>query len=217
MTPVAEPVRRNRSRGVYVALEGIEGAGKSTVAALVGEHLRQSGRPVLGVREPGGTVAGERIREILLDADSELEPWSEALLFAAARAQLAAERIGPALAAGTWVVSDRSVYSSLAYQGGGRRLGIDAVRAVNAPGLGDVWPDLVVVLRIDPASGLARQEVPDRIGAEGVAFQQRVADAFDAIALDEADRVVAVDAAAPLGDVVRAVLVEIGRRWGETG
>jgi dTMP kinase len=202
---------------VYVALEGIEGAGKSTVATLVCEHLRQTGRRVLSVREPGGTVAGERIREILLDADSELEPWGEALLFAAGRAQLAAERIGPALAAGTWVVSDRSVYSSLAYQGGGRGLGIDAVRSVNAPGLGDVWPDLVVVLRIDAASGLARQEVPDRIGAEGVAFQQRVADAFDAIARDEADRIVAVDAAAPLDDVVRAVLTEIDLRWGETG
>jgi dTMP kinase len=210
-------MRDQPRRGVYVALEGIEGAGKSTVASLVAEHLRATGRSVIGVREPGGTVAGERIREILLDPDSELGAWGEALLFAAARAQLAVEQVGPALAAGTWVLSDRSVYSSLAYQGGGRRLGIDAVRAVNVPGLGDVWPDLVIILRIDPATGLERQEVPDRIGAEGVAFQRRVAEAFDAIAADESERVVAVDAGAPLEGVMTAVLAEIEQWVGPTG
>jgi dTMP kinase len=197
---------------VYLAFEGIEGAGKSTVAAGIAEQLRAAGRSVVEVREPGGTAAGERIRDILLHADAELGVWSEALLFAAARAQLAAERVGPALEAGMWVVSDRSVYSSLAYQGGGRGLGIEAVRAINTPGLGDVWPDIVIVLRIDPAAGLSRQEIADRIGAEGVAFQQRVADAFEAIAADERDRIAVVDASTSLPRVIEAVVDVIDER-----
>ena len=117
----------------YVAFEGIEGAGKSTVAQRVGERLEADGRTVVRVREPGGTAVGERIRAILLGHDLAPDPWTEALLFAAARAQLAAEVIGPALAEGAWVLSDRSVYSSLAYQGAGRGLGVDAVRSVNEP------------------------------------------------------------------------------------
>ena len=168
---------------------------------------------MLTVREPGGTAAGERVREVLLDPDTELGAWGEALLFSAARAQLAQERVGPALASGTWVITDRSVYSSLAYQGGGRALGIADVRAVNEPGLQGVWPDLVVVLRIEPAAGLARQEVPDRIGAEGLAFQQRVSDAFDTLASLEPDKVVSVDAAMPVDDVVAAVLDAINAHW----
>jgi dTMP kinase len=110
------------------------------------------------------------------------------------------------------VISDRSVYSSLAYQGGGRRLGIDAVRSVNEPGLVDVWPQLVVLLRVDPATGLRRQRIADRIGREGVEFQQRVADAFDHLAAAEPGRFVVVDADRPFGDVVAVVLEEIGGR-----
>jgi len=195
--------------GHYVALEGIEGAGKSTIAERAATWLRARGSEVVTVREPGGTTAGERIRQILLDPATDLGPWGEALLFAAARAQLARERVGPALEDGAWVISDRSVYSSLAYQGGGRGLGIDRVRAVNEPGLQGVWPDLVIVLRVDPRQGLARQEVADRIGAEGVAFQQRVADAFDELVMAEPDRVVAVDATMELDAVVDAVVALI--------
>ena len=132
----------------------------------------------------------------------------------AARAQLAAERVGPALVAGTWVVTDRSVYSSLAYQGGGRGLGIDKVRAVNEPGLLGVWPDLVIVLRIDPVAGLERQQIADRIGAEGVAFQQRVSDAFDTIASADPERVTTVDAAQAVDAVVADVLRAITDHWG---
>lgn len=201
-------------RGRYIALEGIEGAGKSTIAQLIVERLTALGVAAMSVREPGGTAAGERIRGILLDPSSELGSWGEALLFAAARAQLAAERVGPALGAGTWVVSDRSVYSSLAYQGGGRRLGIDAVRAVNEPGLQDVWPDLVIVLHVDPARGLARQEVEDRIGAEGVEFQRRVAEAFDELAEREPDRIRIVDAMRPVASVVDDVFATISQHVG---
>jgi dTMP kinase len=197
----------------YVAFEGIEGAGKSTVAQRVGERLEADGRTVVRVREPGGTAVGERIRAILLGHDLAPDPWTEALLFAAARAQLAAEVIGPALAEGVWVLSDRSVYSSLAYQGAGRGLGVDAVRSVNEPGLLGVWPSIVILLEVDPAEGLRRQDGGDRIGDEGVEFQRRVARGFAATAASEPERFVVLDAAGPLGDVVDAAYREIRSRW----
>lgn len=197
----------------YVAFEGIEGAGKSTVAERVGERLEAEGHRVVRVREPGGTAVGERIRAILLGHDLAPDPWTEALLFAAARAQLAAEVIGPALADGAWVLSDRSVYSSLAYQGAGRGLGIDAVRSVNEPGLLGVWPSLVILLNVDPAEGLLRQDVGDRIGDEGVDFQRSVGDGYIAAAASEPDRFVVIDAGDPLDDVVDAAYREVRRRW----
>ncbi len=199
--------------GHYIALEGIEGTGKSTIAVRLAAHLQQRGIDVLRVREPGGTATGERIRHVLLDPDGTVSPWSEALLFAAARAQLAYELVGPALRAGRWVVSDRSVYSSLAYQGGGRGLGVDAVRAVNAPGLGDVWPEMVLLLRLDAATGLARQNDPDRIGSEGVAFQNAVAAAFDALAETEPHRFVVVDATADIDVVWAEIQDRVEERW----
>jgi len=199
--------------GHYIALEGIEGTGKSTIAVRLAEHLEDRGLEVLRVREPGGTATGERIRDILLDRGGSVAPWSEALLFAAARAQLAHELVGPALRAGRWVISDRSVYSSLAYQGGGRELGLDAVRAVNEPGLGDVWPEMVILLRLDAETGLARQEDPDRIGGEGVAFQTRVAGAFDGLATAEPDRFVVVDATGDVDSVWAEVRDHMEARW----
>lgn len=197
--------------GQYIAFEGIEGAGKSTVAAEVGDRLSRQGLEVVSVREPGGTAAGEIIRRVLLDPELTIEPWTEAMLFAAGRAQLAAEIVRPALARGAIVLSDRSVYSSLAYQGGGRGLGIEAVRSVNLAGLGATWPDHVVLLRIDPTTGLDRQEIADRIGSEGVDFQLAVAAAFDAMAGAEAARFTVVDAGAPFAEVVERVLAAIMR------
>ncbi len=197
----------------YIAFEGIEGTGKSTVAARLTAHLEAHGCDVLFVREPGGSATGERIRRVLLDPEGTVAPWSEALLFAAARAQLAHEIVGPALAAGRWVVTDRSVYSSLAYQGGGRGLGVEQVRAVNAPGLGDVWPELVILLQLDAATGLARQEDADRIGAEGVRFQTAVGDAFTGLAAAEPDRFVTVDAAQDIERVWGDVLAHVEGRW----
>ncbi len=155
----------------YIALEGIEGTGKSSIHRALGEWLESNGLDVEYVREPGGGPTGEAIRNLLLHDDLEMEPWAEALLFAAQRAQLAAESIRPALARGAWVVGDRSVYSSLAYQGVGRGLG-PSVRVVNEAGLQGTWPDLVVLLTVSAEVGLQRQAVADRIGAEGVEFQQ---------------------------------------------
>lgn len=199
--------------GHYIALEGIEGTGKSTIAARLAGHLQQHGIDVVRVREPGGTATGERIRQVLLDPSGEVAPWSEALLFAAARAQLAAELVGPALRSGKWVISDRSVYSSLAYQGGGRRLGVAEVRRVNAPGLGDVWPEMVVLLRLDAATGLSRQHDADRIGGEGIAFQTTVGETFDRLAAAEPGRFVVVDASEDIKAVWAAVLEQVEKRW----
>jgi dTMP kinase len=199
--------------GRYIALEGIEGTGKSTVADRLAAKLEASGLNVVSVREPGGTASGERVRDILLSPASDLMPWTEALLFAAGRAQLVGEVVGPALQADSWVVSDRSVYSSLAYQGGGRGLGVDAVRALNEPGLEGVWPELVVLLRLDPATGLERQQVADRIGGEGTEFQGRVAATFDDIAANEPDRFFVVDASEPIDVVIALVFEHLEARW----
>ena len=147
----------------YIALEGIEGAGKTTVQTALRERLEAAGHEVVGVREPGGTRLGVRLRRILLYGE-ELEPWTEALLFAADRAHLVSSTIRPALERGAWVISDRSVYSSLAYQGAGRGLGLDAVRSVNESGLSGLWPGLVVLLRVEPGTGLSRQVEADSKG-----------------------------------------------------
>jgi dTMP kinase len=197
----------------YIAFEGIEGTGKSTIAARLAAHLEEQSLDVVFVREPGSSPTGERIRRVLLDPDGTVSPWSEALLFAAARAQLAHEVVGPALAAGRWVISDRSVYSSLAYQGGGRGLGIERVRSVNEPGLGHVWPEMVVLLKLDAETGLLRQEDPDRIGGEGAAFQSRVSDAFDDLAAAESERFVTVDASNGIEQVWAEVLSYVEGRW----
>jgi len=201
--------------GRYIAFEGIDGAGKSTVAEAVAAELRADDRTVVTVREPGGTPVGEAIREILLHSHDDLVPWSEALLFAASRAQLAAQTVGPLLEAGAWVLTDRSVYSSLAYQGGGRGLGVDIVRTVNAAGLGEVWPDLAIVLELDPRVGLAREDETDRIGREGLELQERVAAAYrDLVAADPA--VVAVDGSRDLANVVADSVAVIQERFLES-
>jgi len=197
----------------YIAFEGIEGAGKSTVSDRVRRRLEADGLDVVQVREPGGTIVGERIRAILLGHDLSPKPWTEALLFAAARAQLATEIVGPALEAGSWVLSDRSVYSSLAYLGAGRGLGVDAVRAVNEPGLLGVWPNLVVLLSVDAGRGLARQAVGDRIGNEGVEFQRVVAEGFSALARAEPERFGVVVAGGALDEVVDDAYRAVRSRW----
>ena len=200
------------SAGRYVAFEGVEGAGKSTIAGVVASRLIQSGEEVIVVREPGGTTIGEGIREVLLHG-RDMADWTEALLFAAQRAQLADEVIAPALAAGSWVLGDRSVYSSLAYQGGARGLGIDRVREVNRAGLGDVWPDMVILLRLEPGEGLRRERGTDRIGGQGLEFQQRVADAYERLVVAEPIRVVPIDATRSVDAVADEVIAALGERW----
>ncbi len=194
----------------YIAFEGIEGAGKSTVSERVAAHLRSLGHHVLMVREPGGTDVGEQIREILLGGGGEPTPMAEAVLFAASRAQLIETTVRPAFATGTWVLSDRTVYSSLAYQAYGRGLDLDSVRTLNDIAIGGMWPEAVVLLRLDTNSGLGRQSVGDRIGDEAAAFHERVANGFDALAAAEPDRFLIVDATQPVGEVVADVIAGLG-------
>lgn len=195
----------------YIAFEGIEGAGKSTVCARVADHIRERGDEVLTVREPGGTDVGERIRDILLGNGDAPTPTAEAVLFAASRAQLVESRVRPALAAGTWVLSDRTAYSSLAYQAFGRQLGLDPIRTINDIAIGGLWPGTVVLLRVDTSHGLKRQAVGDRIGDEAVEFHQRVAEGFDTLAALEPDRFLVIDASRPIDAVVDDVIA--GLQW----
>jgi dTMP kinase len=172
----------------YLAIEGGEGAGKTTVGTLLSRALTQRGEQVVNVREPGSTDLGQEVRRLLLHWQ-DMTPWAEAMLYAAQRAQVVAEMVGPALARGGFVVSDRSLYSSLAYQGAARGLGIGPVRTVNELAVGGLLPDLVVVLLLDTRTGLSRQGDPDRIGGESNDFHQRVLDGYRDLAYSEPDRV----------------------------
>jgi dTMP kinase len=189
-------------RGVLISLEGCDGCGKSTQAALLCERLAACGLPVgpasapgSVIREPGATPAGEAIRDVLLHGPSTLAPWTETLLYAAARAELVETVLLPELEAGRVLVLDRYVDSSLAYQGFARRLGVDEVLAVNEPALRGVLPDVTLVLDVDPVVGLARAGAgrADRIEAEGLEFQQRVAAGFAALARRFPERVRLID------------------------
>ena len=193
----------------YVAIEGIDGAGKTSVQDALRERLEALGHEVVCVREPGGTAVGEALRRVLLHGPS-VSPWAEALMFAADRAHLVAEVVRPALERGAWVLSDRSVYSSLAYQGAGRGLGEDRVGRVNEPGLAGTWPALVVLLTVTPATGLARQERSDRIGSEGAVLLSAVAEAFERLAEQDPERFVVVDAERSLDLVMSDVWESVG-------
>ncbi|REK10489.1 MAG: dTMP kinase [Actinobacteria bacterium] len=189
----------------YIAIEGGDGSGKSTVASAVEKRLIDLGRETMIVREPGSTGLGESIRELLLDGD-DMHPWAEAFLFAAQRAQLAAEVVAPALAEGIWVISDRTYFSSIAYQGGGRGLGMDTVRQVNEHGLDGVVPDHVFVLDVDVSVALNRQDRPDRIGGEDEEFHQRVRDAYRKLSEQDPERVVIIDNTLGLEEVVTRIM-----------
>lgn len=191
-------------RGLYIALEGVEGSGKSTLAGLLDAHLSRSGIESVIVREPGGTVLGEEVRRLVLHS-GDVAPWAEAALFAAGRAQLAVEVIAPALDAGRWVISDRSYYSSLAYQGGARGLGIDTVRQLNETVLDGVVPDVVFLLDVDPEVGFARELERDRMAEGGLEFQRSVANAYARIASHDS-RLVVIDAASATAEVLAAIV-----------
>jgi dTMP kinase len=175
------------------------------LSAALAERLGLNGDEVVEVREPGGTALGEHIRELLLDS-GPVDPWAEALLFAAQRAQLAREIVGPALERGVWVVSDRTYYSSIAYQGWARGLGMERVREINEAALAGIEPGLVFVIEVDPGTALARQGRPDRIGSESVEFQEAVREGYRRLAAAEPDRVILLDGAQPVENLVERVM-----------
>jgi dTMP kinase len=188
---------------VFISLEGIDGSGKSTQAKLLAEAL---GPETLLIREPGGTEAAERIRELLADPGVELDPLAELLLFLAARADLTARVIRPALEAGRDVVSDRFADSSVAYQGAARGLGVGEVISLTDAATEGLWPDLTVLLRVDPEVGLGRADGEDRFESEGLELQRAVAQAYEEIAQIASDRVVVVDGDGSVEEVHERVL-----------
>lgn len=210
MTAPVDPARR----GLFVTFEGPEGAGKTTVMRAVAERLRADGRAVVETREPGGTRAGERVRAILLDRDlAGMRPEAEAFLFCAARAELVAQIIRPALANGCVVLCDRFTDSTLAYQGYGRGLDVAALRALNDLATGGLTPDRTLLFDLPVDEGLRRRHAaPDaitRLDAESIAFHERVAAGYRALAAAEPRRWRVIDAAAPVADVVAAALAEL--------
>ncbi len=194
---------------MFVTFEGVDGSGKTTQVALLAEHLREQGRDVVQTREPGGTEAGERIRELVLHG-GDLAPWAEAALFAAARAQLVEGVIRPALDRGADVVCDRYIDSSLAYQGLARGLGVDRVLELNLIATGGLLPDrtFLLDLHVEEASRRRGSE-PDRMEREGDDFASRVGDAYRELAGAFTRRIVRADASKSPEDVARFVREEL--------
>jgi len=186
------------ARGRLITIEGLDGAGKSTLASALAGALAARGARVELLREPGGVAVSERIRDLVKDPRLEVSPRAEALLYAAARAQLVQERIEPLLEEGTVVLLDRFIDSSLAYQGAGRALGVQEVRAINLFATGLLVPDRTLLLRITPAQGRARQHEralePDRLEREGEDFFAAIAAAYEQLARAEPQRIRAIDA-----------------------
>jgi dTMP kinase len=197
-------------RGRLITIEGLDGAGKTTLAEAMAARLRAAGREVALLREPGGVELSERIRALVKDPALRVDARAEALLYAAARAQLVVERVQPTLAAGAWVLLDRFVDSSLAYQGAGRDLGVEAVAAVNQFATGGLVPDRTLLLRVDAATRARRRSVrgqePDRLEREDGAFFDAIAAAYDALAAAEPGRFRILDATAPAEALLVAAL-----------
>ena len=201
------------SRGKFITLEGGEGAGKSTQVKALAEALRSRGVDVEITREPGGSPGAEAIRELLLaGVDERWGPRAEALLFAAARADHVEKTIRPAVEAGRWVLSDRFVDSSLAYQGGAGGLGIETVREINGFGLNGWYPDRTLVLVLEEGSDRARVRdsgASDRIGGRPDDYHRKVDAAFRIIAAEEPERVHLIDASGAPDEVTARLLTAI--------
>ena len=192
---------------MFLAFEGVDGAGKSTQARLLAEHLERKGREVVICREPGGTELGEELRRILLDPGSgNLEPEVEVLLFMAARAQLCNKVIRPELEAAKVVISDRFLWSSVVYQGIVGGLGVDEVLAIGRFATRDLLPDLTVLIDLDPAVSHSGLDDGDRMESRGIEFQRRVREGFVSLAAEFSDSFVLIDGSASVEQVHQQVL-----------
>ncbi|WP_267913555.1 dTMP kinase [Rubrobacter xylanophilus] len=200
-------------RGLFVTVEGVDFCGKSTLVQGLGERFRGTGMPVRFSREPGGTPAAERIRELLLDPRVEMDPWTEAYLYAAARADHVRLLILPALERGEVVICERFLDSSLAYQGCGRGLGMENVRRLNLWAVGDLVPDITFYLRVGEEERLRRARAsgvpPDRIERSGGAFLRRVEEGFEEIARREPGRIRILDGTLPPSELAEMVVREL--------
>ena len=199
--------------GRLVTIEGLDGAGKTTLAAGLVSALAARGVEAVLLREPGGVELSERVRALVKDPALRVGGAAEALLYAAARAQLVEERVRPLLGEGSWVLLDRFVDSSLAYQGAARGLGVDRVRELNRFATGGLVPDRTLLLALDPAAGRARLagrgEEPDRLEAEDAAFFARVAAAYEDLAREEPERIRVIDAGGAEPEVLAAALAAL--------
>ena len=184
------------SRGIFISIEGPDGSGKSTQIENIKEFFHDKNMDIIFTREPGGTPIGERIRGIILDRKcSEMDPMTEAMLYAAARAQHVAQVIRPALEKGKIVICDRFVDSSIAYQGYGRKLG-EAVASINHFAVKECMPDMTILLKLDPSVGKHRisEDQQDRLEAEREAFHQEVYKGYLELEKNFPDRIVGIDA-----------------------
>ena len=199
--------------GRLITIEGIDGAGKTTLAGALLDALGQRGITVTALREPGGVALAERIRALVSDPANAPVPRAEALLYAAARAQLVAERVRPALGAGEWVLLDRFVDSSLAYQGAGRSLGLAEIGALNEFATGGLVADRTLLLALAPAAGRDRRGgragAADRLEREPEAFFEAVDGAYRALAAAEPQRIRVIDASRPPAAVLADALAEL--------
>lgn len=189
--------------GLFITIEGIEGAGKTTLAAALAEKLRARGDDVIVTSEPGGGPVGESIRQILLDPSNSITDRAELLLFEAARAQHVETLIRPALERGAVVICDRYTDSSLAYQGAARGIGMEAVRSLNDFATAGLKPDRTILLDLPAREGLARQAKVDRVSSEGLAFHEAVRQGFLEAAQMEPERFVVIDASKPFELVLK--------------
>jgi dTMP kinase len=200
--------------GRLITIEGIDGTGKTTLAEHLRGALAARGVAVELMREPGGVTVSERIRALVTDAELTIAPRTEALLYAAARAQLVEEAIRPALASGTWVLLDRFLDSSLAYQGGGRRLGVEQIRNLNLFATAGLEADRTLLLALDAAHARTRQvsrsEEADRLEREQDEFFRLVADTYIALATADPDRIRVLDASQPREQVLADALDALG-------
>jgi dTMP kinase len=190
---------------VFVTFEGLDGSGTTTQAELLRAHFEEAGREVVGTREPGGTELGEKVRDLVLHGPN-ISPWAEAALFAAARAELVAEVIQPALERGAAVVCDRYLDSSLAYQGIARGLGVDRVLALNMDAIQGILPDVTFLLLVDPEEAARRSgSASDRIEREGGEFLRAVDRAYRELSSTYTDRIVALDGLRPAEEIAKEV------------
>ena len=197
-------------KGIFITMEGPDGAGKTTQIQRLKTHLQEQGYQVLLTREPGGTVISEAIRGLLLDpAHKERKPSTELLLYAAARAQLVGEIIGPAVEAGKAVISDRFVDSSVVYQGIARGLGVETVYAVNRPAIGEYMPDVTFLLDLPAEVGIARkknQAELDRMEQESLDFHKKVAEGYRTLAARDPRRIRTIDATLPIDTICDMII-----------